>query len=108
MSNRHEKDSFSPNDAKNRESIKDKNKFKGLKGTCKNFLRKKIRRNLEDNHTNDSTIQNKSLSESDTQSNKMNQNNKIICFRSNQGIKYSQLRKIFKNYGKIKNIYMKE
>ena len=68
------------------------------------YLGKKIKRNIEDSHTNDSTHHNNLESEQDSQNFKLKENKNIIYFESAHNIKYADIRRIFLNYGKLTNI----
>ena len=83
--------------AKKEKSI---NKQKENKNT---LLGKKIKRNMEDSRTNDSSMQYKpSSSEQISKKKQASEDKNIIFFKSGKTIKYSKLKTIFGKYGKIK------
>ena len=72
-----------------------------------NYLGKKTKRNSEDPQANESTTnRNKHEPEQNPQTHKFKENKNIIYFDCAHYIKHKDIKRIFKKYGKIKNLQL--
>ena len=84
-----------------------KEKARHINLNDQNYLGKKTKRNSEDPQANESTTnRNKHEPEQNPQTHKFKENKNIIYFDCAHYIKHKDIKRIFKKYGKIKNLQL--